>query len=450
MNLSISFFILSILFCIFGVITWLNATLIPYLKIACELTSNTQANLVAFAFYISYFFLALPSAWILNKTGYKKGMSLGLFTMSIGTLIFIPAAISRQYSLFLFGLFVQGAGLAILQTASNPYVIIIGPIESAAKRISFLGICNKFAGIISPLILGIIILNNVDSLILNLKGMDQLQKTIALNSLAAKVILPYTLMSLALMILAIALRFSPLPELHEDSTQNFSEENLSTNKNSILNFPYLWLGVLAIFLYVGVEVIAVDTLVLYGRSLGFSLTDAKFFSSFTLAAMIIGYIIGIITIPKFISQATALKWYAISGVLFSIIAILTNNITSIIAISLLGLSNAIMWPAIWPLALEGLGRFTKQASAFLIMGILGGAILPLFYGLLADTIGNKYAYIILIPSYIYLVYYAMIGHLVGKKTSCSSHATSSHATSSQAINPRNSDEPQIHFVEDYN
>lgn len=405
-----SIIMIGILFFIFGFITWLNATLIPYLKISCELDNNFLANLVAFAFYISYFFMAIPSSWVLKKTGFKKGISLGLMIMSAGALIFIPSAITRTYALFLAGLFVQGTGLSLLQTASNPYVTILGPIESAARRISIMGICNKIAGIISPLILGFIVLNGADELTESLKTMDAVSKNSALDALAARVIIPYIIIAAGLAILAFAVRYSKLPDMNEGESAAKDKEN-----RSIFSYPYMFLGVAAIFMYVGAEVIAVDTQILYGKWLGFELAEAKFFSSITLAAMVAGYLVGIAAIPKFISQSVALKYFAILGVIFSTIAIFTTGFVSVLFIALLGFSNSIMWPAIWPLAISGLGRFTKTASALLIMGILGGALLPLVYGYLADKIGNQQAYWILIPCYLYILYYAISGHNAGRK-----------------------------------
>lgn len=402
--------IIGALFFIFGFVTWLNATLIPYLKISCNLESNLQANLVAFAFYISYFFMALPSSWILRKVGFKNGMSLGLLVMAAGALVFIPSALTRMFNLFLAGLFIQGTGLSILQTASNPYVTIVGPIESAAKRISIMGICNKIAGIISPLILGFVVLHGIDGLTARLATMDAAAKDAELAALASRVILPYAVMALVLVGLALAVRFSPLPEVGEEDDAGAGGEH----KSSIFQFPYLFLGVLAIFLYVGAEVIAVDTQILYGRWLGFELSRAKFFSSITLAAMVVGYVVGIVSIPRFISQSRALKYFSLFGIAFSLLAVATEGFTSVLFIALLGFANSIMWPAIWPLAIGGLGRFTKLASALLIMGILGGALLPVLYGYLADLIGNRQAYWVLVPCYLYILYYARWGHRVGR------------------------------------
>jgi glucose/galactose transporter len=406
--------ILGALFFIFGFVTWLNGTLIQYLKIACEL-NTFQSLLVAFAFYISYFVMALPSSWILRKTGFKKGMMLGLMVMSAGALIFIPAALTRTYSIFLLGLFIIGTGLSILQTASNPYITILGPIESAAKRISIMGICNKVAGVLAPLFLGAIVLSDADNLTKELQTLSGAEKTALLDSLAHRVIVPYIFIAVTLFGLSLLIRFSSLPEVEEeDHGEVDSADSLARHqgKSSVYQYPNLMLGVLAIFLYVGVEVLAGDTIGTYGRALGIPLSLTKNFTAYTLTAMVIGYILGILTIPKIIQQDKALALSAAVGVIFSIIVQLTTGYTSVLFIALLGLANALMWPAIWPLAIEGLGRFTKTGSALLIMGIAGGALLPLLYGRLADisSIGHQRAYWILIPCYLYILYYSLRGH----------------------------------------
>ncbi len=408
--------ILGVLFFVFGFVTWLNGTLIPYLKIACELTTF-QALLVAFAFYVSYFVTALPSSWILKKTGFKKGIMLGLLVMAVGALLFIPAAQTRTYLMFLIGLFVIGTGLSILQTAVNPYITIVGPIESAAQRISIMGICNKLAGVIAPIILGAVVLSDADVLTQELLTMDAVQKVARLDDLALRVVTPYTLMAAVLVGLALMIRFSPLPEIEqeqdEDQVQGASN---SSGKTSIFGFPNLVLGVITLFLYVGVEVLAGDTIGTYGQSQGIPLSVAKNFTSYTLGAMVVGYIFGIVAIPRFISQSKALTYSAIVGILFSLLVLLTDGYTSVLFIALLGLANALVWPAVWPLAIHGLGNFTKTGSALMVMAIAGGALLPLVYGRLADieSIGHKMAYLILIPCYLMILYYALKGH---KKTS---------------------------------
>jgi len=296
--------------------------------------------------------------------------------------------------------------LAILQTAANPYVTIVGPIESAAKRISIMGVANKVAGILSPIILGAIVLDGTDDLVKQLTTMDAVQKTIELDALSAKVMMPYMVIAIALVALAAFVKYSNLPEIDDQDEQ--VADGLSNNKTSVLQFPNLVLGVIALFLYVGAEVIAVDTLISYGSSLGFEMSEAKFFSSFTLGAMIFGYFLGIALIPKVLSQSKALMIMAVVGVVFVIIAMASSGFTSILFIAALGLANSIMWPAIWPLAINGLGKFTKQGSALLIMAISGGAIMPLIYGALsgANMLGSQIAYVILIPSYLFILYYA--------------------------------------------
>lgn len=409
-----SIVIIGILFFIFGFVTWLNGTLIPFLKLACHLETDAQALLVTFAFYMAYFFLAIPSSYILNLTGFKKGMSLGLLVMAIGAIIFIPAAQSRTFGLFLTGLFVQGMGLALLQTASNPYISIIGPIESAAKRISIMGICNKVAGALSPLILSAVVLSRateIESKIV--AATDPVTKESLLNELAGRIILPYEIMAGVLVLLALMIYFSSLPEIEMGSEEGSNQT--PKNKTSILQFPHLLLGVLCIFVYVGAEVMAGDVIGPYGRAIGLSLDETKIFTTYTLCSMLVGYVIGIATIPKYIRQETALKISALVGLLFSLLAYFTSGYVSIVCIALLGLANALMWPAIFPLAIDGLGKFTKIGSALLIMGIAGGAIIPQIYGKLRLSFEPQAAFLLcVLPCYLYILYFSMKGFKAGR------------------------------------
>jgi glucose/galactose transporter len=405
--------IIGILFFIFGFATWINGTLIPYLKIACELETDFQSYLVATAFFIAYTVMAIPSSYVLQKTGYKRGMSIGLFIMAIGAIIFVPAANTRNFDLFLVGLFIIGTGLALLQTASNPYATILGPIESAATRISIMGICNKVAGIIAGLIFGYIALNDVDALEASLKTMDAATKNAALDELASRVIVPYMIMSGILIFLAVAILFSSLPDIDDGGSSEGQSSSVS-DKTNVLQYPHLVLGVITIFLYVGVEVLAGDTIISYGKSLGIELSTARYFTQATLACMLIGYVVGIIAIPKYISQSTALKFCAILGVTFTVGAVTTNGYVSVAFIALLGLANSLMWPAIFPLAISGLGKFTKIGSALLIMAIAGGAILPLVYGKLSELWNSQQAYWIMAPCYLFIMYFAIKGHKAGK------------------------------------
>jgi fucose permease len=423
--------IISALFFIFGFVTWLNGILIPYLKIACELT-NFQALLVAFAFYIAYTIMALPSAWVLERTGLKNGMMVGLFVMAVGTLIFLPAAYTRTYWVFLLGLFVMGTGLAVLQTASNPYITIIGPRESAARRISILGICNKMAGAIAPLILVYYIFNDGDAFIKSLEGLDTTARGLALDGLATRVVGPYIVMTIILVLMGIGIRLSPLPEIEKEQDSDVNE-NLQKTKHSIFDFPHIILGAIALFFYVGAEVIAGDTIIRYGQSLNVAMVSAKNFTSLTLLGMIVGYVCGIILIPKFLSQSRALTISAILGIVFSLGAIIVPSGMSftipfydivnlkplelqlpltILLIALLGFANALVWPAIWPLAIHNLGTFINKGSALLIMAISGGAILPLVWGKLSDDFSSQQAYWIMIPCYLMILFYSIRGYKI--------------------------------------
>jgi MFS transporter, FHS family, L-fucose permease len=418
-NNSYAIVIIGILFFVFGFVTWLNGTLIPFLKLACQLENDVQAFFVTFAFYMAYFLLAIPSSFILKKTGFKNGMALGLLVMAVGSIIFVPAANARSFSLFLVGLFVQGAGLALLQTASNPYISIVGPIESAAKRISIMGICNKIAGMLSPLILGAFVLKNATAIEEQVnKATDAFVKNDLLNQLSSRVITPYIIMAVVLVLLAFMIKKSSLPEIDIDKEDVNIKDNTPA-KTSVLQYRHLVLGVICLFLYVGVEVMAGDAIGAYGRELGMPLDKTKYFTSFTLFAMLAGYVIGIFTIPKIISQQKALAVSAVLGILFSICVFVTSGYTAITFIALLGLANALMWPAIFPLAISGLGKFTKIGSALLIMGIAGGALLPLLYTTLKDkssfNFSNPASFLmVMLPCYTFIIYYAVKGYAAGK------------------------------------
>lgn len=406
--------IIGMLFFVFGFVTWVNSTLIPYLQIACELTTS-QAVWVTFAFYISYAVMAFPSSWVLKKTGFKNGMVVGLIIMAVGAAIFIPAAKTRDFGIFLTGLFIIGTGLALLQTASNPYVTILGPIESAARRISIMGICNKGAGALAPLIMGAIMLKDVDKFTSNLEGLDAVQRAAQLDELAARVIVPYIVITIILVLLALAVRLSALPDINsEEETNEAHVAGAVKDRKTLFQYPYLILGFVALFLYVGVEVMAGDIIQIYGKNIGIDLNVAKHFTTYTMIAMLVGYLVGIALIPKVISQRKALMYGAVLGLIFSLGAIFTSGYTSIVFIVLLGFSNAPVWPAIWPLAIDGLGKFIKLGSALLIVGIAGGAIIPKLWAVLGESVGYQNAFWIMIPCYAFILFFALKGHAIGK------------------------------------
>jgi len=416
--------IIAGLFAIFGFVTWINGTLIPFMKVINELT-EAESYLVASASYISFVVMALPASYLLNKIGYKKGMSIGLIIMAIGALVFIPAAEARTYWMFLVAIFIQGIGMTILQTAANPYITVLGPIESGAKRIAIMGISNKGAGIIANIIFGSLLLSGIDEVQEKLLTVSDTEKASLLDSMADSVVVPYIIMAIVLFVFGLLIRKAPLPNV--EATEEAANEEGENTKTSIFQFPHLWLGVVTLFVYVGAEVMAGDSIIAYGLSLGFPAEYAKYFTPFTLAAMISMYALGVILIPKYLKQDTALKISAGLGIVFSIGILLTTGFTSVLFVAALGIANALVWPAVWPLTLEGLGKFTKTGSALLIMAIAGGAIIPPLYGKLVDA--NKHeliqqgiseaeasasaataSYWILIPCYAIILFFALKGH----------------------------------------
>ncbi|MGY3233099.1 FHS family L-fucose permease-like MFS transporter [Luteibacter sp. HA06] len=405
--------IIGVLFFIFGFVTWLNGPLITFVKLAFNL-DDVNAFLVPMAFYLSYFFLALPSSFILKKTGMKKGMGLGLFVMAIGAVLFGQFVTMRIYPGALTGLFVIGAGLSLLQTASNPYISILGPIDSAAQRIAFMGICNKIAGALAPFVFGAVVMSNIGTFDKQIAAAGSPgEKDALLAAFASKVHMPYMVMAGLLVVLAIWVVRSSLPEIKPSGAN--SERAIGHAKGSIFSFPHLWLGVLCLFVYVGVEVMAGDAIGTYGQGFGMTPEDTKHFTSYTLFAMLLGYIAGLLLIPKFVSQQKYLAMSAILGVIFSIGTYLTTGYTAVGFVAALGFANAMMWPAIFPLAIKGLGALTEFGSAFLIMGIAGGAIIPVAFAHLKQSHDFQAVFLcLMVPCYLYILYYGAAGHRVGQ------------------------------------
>ncbi|MCQ2285301.1 MAG: sugar MFS transporter [Bacteroidales bacterium] len=404
-------FIIGALFFVFGFVTWLNSLLIPFLKTACQLT-HFQSTFVTFAFYISYFVISIPSAMILKKTGYGNGMALGLVVMAIGSALFIPAAMNRNYIVFLVGLFTQGAGLSLLQTASNPYVTILGPEETAARRMSIMGICNKVAGMLGIVILSSVLFGNTANLNATiLSTTDASEKAILLQQLSNQIIFPYIIITFTLIALFVFVKSARLPEVTEETDESAGNEK--ADRRSIFSYPYLWFGIAAIFFYVGAEVLAIDYLPGYGEFCGLPGTIARNLGAFSLVALVVGYLLGIVLVPRFISQRRALIVQLFLAVALTIVALCTEGIVSVVAIICLSFAHAIMWPAIWPLSIHKLGRHTQLASALLVMAIAGGAILPLVYGKLAELFDLKIAYSLLFVSYAYILFFATCGYKIG-------------------------------------
>lgn len=411
---------LGTLFFIFGLVSWVNAILIPYFKVACELT-HTQSYLVALAFYIAYLVMSIPASRLLNMVGYKRGIMIGLWFMAAGTLLFVPAAYTRTYGIFLTGLFTIGTGLAILQTAANPYVVIIGPIESAARRISIMGLCNKIAGILAPLLFAAVILKSSDSVLFEMirnNAIEGAEKSAMLDELIRRVIVPYTLLSSFLFLFGCAIRLIRLPDItagKEDENDNH------TDRDSILDYPYLILGAVAIFFHVAAQVISIDTVISYAEMMGLDLNEAKIFPSITMSCALVGYGLGILLIPRVISQKNMLRISSTAGLVLSLCVCLVSGHVRLLGMDtdasiwflcLMGVPNALIYAGIWPLAIHDLGRWTSRGSSLMVMALCGNAFMPVIYGLLADSYGLRVGYVVLIPCFIYLMFYAFYGHKI--------------------------------------
>lgn len=423
-SILIPMLIICALFFIFGFVTWLNGSLIPFLKIVCEL-NQFQAMLVTFSFYIAYTIMALPAAMVLKRSGYKTGIVLGLLCMAAGALMFIPAALIQHYFLFLTALFILGSGLTLLQTAVNPYLVCCGPRESAAMRISIMGLFNKGAGIVVPIVFTTLILTGMDQFKSEaLATLSEQERYSRFAELSSRLINPYLIMAATLVIFAFFIKYSPLPELTFAEDENKSE----IKTFDIFKFSHTVLGAIALFFYVGAEVIAGDTIGLYGQGIG--LQNFGALTSYTMSFMVLGYLVGVFCIPRFLSQEKALIGSAVFGLLFviGIVFSSTENYAianllfawsgipavpnSVLFLAMLGFANALVWPTVWPLALEGLGKYTAAGSALLIMGIAGGAILPLVYGFFADASRAQFAYWMLVPCYLFILFYAVKGHKI--------------------------------------
>jgi glucose/galactose transporter len=418
-----SLFMCGCLYFIFGFVSWVNSILIPYFKVACDLHNEVLGYLVAFAFYIAYLVMSIPASIMLNKIGFKRGVEYGLWVMAIGALLFVPAAMTRTYALFLAGLFSFGIGLAILQTAANPFVTIIGPIESAARRISIMGICNKFAGIVSPLIFSALVIREADKTTMELVKSGELvgaAKEQALDEMILNVIPPYLCLAVLLFVFGFVFYKSSIPDIDPKSL-NKAEEGDGSERKSIFAYPYLILGALAMFCHVGSQVISVDTSIRYAESMGATLDEAKILPSLTLACILVGYLCGIALIPKYLKQQKALLICTVTGLVLSLCVIFASGSVELFGMQtdislwfliLLGLPNSLIFAGIWPLAIRNLGKYTNLGSSFLVMGLCGNAFLPLIYGWVADNFDLRMGYWVLVPCFLYLIFYAAVGHRI--------------------------------------
>lgn len=413
--------IIGFLFFVFGFVSWLNAILIPYFKLSLQLTLN-QAMMVTFAFYVSYFIMALPSSYILKLTGYKNGMMWGLLVMAAGALLFLPAAQMASYPLFLAGLFVQAAGLTLLQTASNPYVTILGPLESAASRMSLMGVCNKVAGAAAPLVFLNIVTagsSEIDDLKQTLPNLLPEDKSGVLLDLLLRLRTPYAVVAGIFALMGLVIFYSGLPEIKQQAPS-------LKQKQHLFQFPQLVGGIIAIFCGVSVEVLAVDSIISYAEYQGYSFGTSKYFASITLVFMILSYLVGIWSIPRYLKQHNALTICAVSGIMLTLGILLFPGLSSVWMLAALGFCNALIWPTIWPLALKDTAGYTERGAALLIMGIVGGAVTPLLFGEISERFSLDAAYAIMLPLYGYLLYYGAWGYKSRKKCINSSFSDSTN------------------------
>jgi FHS family L-fucose permease-like MFS transporter len=384
------------MFAVLGFALGINAFFVPFVKQAFNI-SITMSYLVMTATFLSFVVFGIPSGAIIKKFGYKGGMIIAFLIMAIGFYLIAPSAKAVSFPLLLLALFISGMGQTLLTSAVNTYVTILGPPESAASRIALMGICSKTFYAVASLMLALFMdLSNV-----------HLEDTI----------LPFYIISGLLVIMGFLYYFAPLPEIKaigEDETDDTSlSASYASSKTSIFQFPHLILGAIAIFFDVGVEYIALGTINDFATIL--KLPSPENYVWFVSAGMVIGYLFGVIFIPKYMNQNTALLLSTISGIIITIMIVMLPVGISIYLVALLGLANALMWPAIWPLAIADLGKFTKMGSSLLVTGLIGGAFLPLLFGFVADMASHQVAYIVCLPAYFYIMYYALSGSKVRTK-----------------------------------
>lgn len=400
---------LGCLFFVFGLVSWVNSILVPYFKVACDLQSEVQGYLAQFAFYIAYLVMTIPASALLGRTGYKKGALIGLWILAAGALLFIPAALSRVYNLFLLALFTMGTALAILQTVANPFVTIIGPIESAARRISIVGICNKFAGILAPLVFSAVVIAPQKAKMAAIQSGELVgaARDAALADLLKGVIAPYAVLGVLLFLFGIIFYKSSIQDINPSRSGGGDAEG----RKSILSYPYLVLGVLALFCHLGTQALSVNTIIGLADSSGF--TNTAVFPSMTLACTLLGYLLGVILIPKYISQQNMLKVVTSIILVLSVLVMLLPARQAVWCLVLMGIPNSVVYAGIWPLAIHDLGKWTNLGSAIMVMALCGSAIFPLIYAGIADASASLHtAYWILIPAAAYMIFYAFAGYRI--------------------------------------
>jgi len=398
--------LVGVMFFVIGFGVGISGFLIPALKSAFNLTTG-QSYLVTAAIFSAFVVFGRPTGWVIKKIGYRRAMVLAFLIMGLGMWMFVPSSNAVSFPLFLLALFVGGIGNTLLQGAVNPYVTILGPLDTAAVRMSLMGIMNKMAWWLAPVFLGIFI---------DLKDVK-----------VDDIILPFYIVTGILVVLAIFVYFAPLPEVKaegEDSEDGGEESSYAAGKTSILQFPHLVLGVVALFVYVGIETLPMASIIDFARATFGEVDNLESYAKFVTLGLVTGYVFGVIAIPRFISQTRALISFAVLGIISTLLLIYLPPKFAFYALLLASFSNSLMWPAIWPLAIKDLGKFTKAGASMLVMAIVGGAVVPLIYGFIVDAVKTaeqavvtdyQSAYWVMAPCYLFILYFAISGHKVRTK-----------------------------------
>ena len=387
--------IIGLFFFSIGFALGINSYLMPVLKNAMHISGAASSLLLA-ATFIPFLLFGIPATHCIRLIGYKRTMALSFAIFAAAFALFILAAKQNSLTWFLIASFVSGAANAVLQASVNPYVTILGPLDSAARRISCMGISNKLAWPVTTLFITLVIGKGI--------GDTQL----------SDLYLPFTIIIAIFLLLGVIALLAPLPDVkavgEDESDTTASSNSYADGKTSILQFPHLLLGCLALFLYVGVETISLATATGYAQSLGLEGDNYGFIPS---VGMIVGYVCGVIFIPRYLSQAAAMRICAIIALVGSIaVAVVPNPVFSVCCIFLMALGCSLMWPALWPLAMADLGKFTKAGSSLLTMAIAGGAVMPWLQGLVQDAFSYQTSYWVSVPCFLFILYYGLAGYKV--------------------------------------
>lgn len=394
-NYALPLAFVGMMFFSLGFALGINSFLIPVLKENLSLPGGVAYLLLA-ATFVPFLLFGYPAAKTIAAIGYKRTMALSFLIFAAAFVLFVFSARTESFGLFLLASFVSGAANAYLQASVNPYVTILGPLESAAKRISIMGICNKLAWPVAPLFFALIVTNP-----------EQVQ--------ISDLYLPFYIIIAVFLLLGMVSLLAPLPEVKaagEDEADK-TECPYTAGKRSIWQFPHLVLGALTLFIYVGVETLSLSTAVDYAKALGLSNPDL--YAWIPSIGMVVGYLCGIILIPKYMSQDMAMRICAWIGVAGSLAIVLLPAEISIWAIFPMALGCSLMWPALWPLAMADLGKFTKAGSGLLTMAIAGGAVIPTLFGFLQEASGVQTAYWLALPCFVFILYYGVAGYKIRTK-----------------------------------